>query len=75
VAAARDMGAAGLAALDLATPEPAAHDPAAPGPAFHVRPAVAEAERALARAEAHEANVLRGVIPPFARALLERAGS
>lgn len=80
VAAARDMGAAGLAALDLATPDPAAHapstpDPAAPGPARHVRAAVAEAEKALARAEAHEANVLRGVIPPFARALLERACS
>lgn len=32
----------------------------------------AAVEQALARAEAHEANVLRGVIPPFVRAVLER---
>ncbi|MEW9549134.1 beta-N-acetylglucosaminidase domain-containing protein [Nonomuraea sp. NPDC050783] len=56
VAAARDMGAAGLAALDLLAG-------GEPGPA----------RRALERAEAHEANVLRGVIPPFVRAALERA--
>ena len=58
VAAARDMAAAGLAALDLLrgerTPEQVA--------------------RALERAEAHEANVLRRVIPPFVRQVLERAG-
>ncbi|MCK2217178.1 beta-N-acetylglucosaminidase domain-containing protein [Actinomadura sp. ATCC 31491] len=58
VAAARDMGAAGLAALDLL----AGGDPQA-------------ARQALERAEAHEKNVLRGVIPPFARAVLERANA
>ncbi|UBU10411.1 beta-N-acetylhexosaminidase family protein [Nonomuraea gerenzanensis] len=56
VSAARDMGAAGLAALDLLA--------GAGG--------LAAAEEALARAEAHEANVLRKVIPPFARQVLER---
>ncbi|GAA3541149.1 hypothetical protein GCM10022419_021610 [Nonomuraea rosea] len=59
VPAARDMGAAGLAALDLLT--------------GRSESLVEAAREALARAEAHEANVLRGVIPPFARAALERA--
>ncbi|PZG06278.1 beta-N-acetylhexosaminidase family protein [Nonomuraea aridisoli] len=57
VAAARDMGAAGLSALDL--------------PAGDRTPA--EVEAALARAESHEANVLRRVLPPFVRELLSRA--
>ncbi|WP_080036621.1 beta-N-acetylhexosaminidase family protein [[Actinomadura] parvosata] len=56
VAAAKDMGTAGLAALDLL---------AGAG-------TLAAAEEALARAESHEANVLRKVIPPFARQVLER---
>jgi hyaluronoglucosaminidase len=56
VSAARDMGAAGLAALDLLTGAGT----------------LAAAEEALARAETHEANVLRKVIPPFARQVLER---
>ncbi|WP_431918587.1 beta-N-acetylglucosaminidase domain-containing protein [Nonomuraea jabiensis] len=56
VSAARDVAAAGLAALDLLAAEGTA----------------AAVEQALARAEAHEANVLRGVIPPFVRAVLER---
>ncbi|WP_127934845.1 protein O-GlcNAcase [Nonomuraea polychroma] len=60
VAAAKDMGAAGLAALELLAGGAAAGSAGA-------------AERALAQAEAHEANVLRGVIPPFVRAVLERA--
>ncbi|KAB8185755.1 beta-N-acetylhexosaminidase [Nonomuraea phyllanthi] len=60
VRAARDMAEAGLAALDLLA------GPASGGG----RTAV---EEALARAEAHEANVLRGVIPPFVRTVLERA--
>jgi hypothetical protein len=59
VSAARDMGTAGLAALDLLT--------------GRSESLVEAAREALARAEAHEANVLRGVIPPFARAALERA--
>ncbi|NUP69242.1 MAG: hypothetical protein HOW71_44530 [Nonomuraea sp.] len=60
VAAARDMAAAGLAALDLLD---------SPG-----SPAAAAGD-ALARAEAHEANVLRGVVPPFVRAVLGGYGA
>ncbi|MFD0472297.1 beta-N-acetylglucosaminidase domain-containing protein [Nonomuraea thailandensis] len=56
VSAARDMGAAGLAALGLLTGAGT----------------LAAAEEALARAETHEANVLRKVIPPFARQVIER---
>ncbi|GAA2204824.1 hypothetical protein GCM10009850_005620 [Nonomuraea monospora] len=56
VAAARDTGAAGLAAIDLLTGAGT----------------LAAAEEALARAESHEANVLRKVIPPFARQVIER---
>ncbi|WP_188187720.1 protein O-GlcNAcase [Nonomuraea sp. SYSU D8015] len=67
VAAAKDMAAAGLAALDLLP------DGTPTGPASAAEDRVAAAEQALARAEAHEANVLRGVIPPFVRAALERA--
>ncbi|MGI5288882.1 beta-N-acetylglucosaminidase domain-containing protein [Nonomuraea polychroma] len=62
VAAAKDMGAAGLAALELLAADTSAQTGSA-----------GAAEQALARAEAHEANVLRGVIPPFVRAVLERA--
>jgi hyaluronoglucosaminidase len=57
VAAARDMGAAGLAALDL----------------LGGTPAVPRALETLGRAEAHKPNVLRKVIPPFVRAVLNRA--
>ncbi|WP_187414279.1 protein O-GlcNAcase [Nonomuraea sp. PA05] len=56
VAAARDAGAAGLAAIDLLTGAGT----------------LAAAEEALARADSHEANVLRKVIPPFARQVIER---
>jgi hyaluronoglucosaminidase len=55
--AARDMGAAGVAAL--------AYDEGAT-----TRP---EVEAALARAEAHPAKVATDVVPPFVRAVLERA--
>ncbi|MFB4275334.1 beta-N-acetylglucosaminidase domain-containing protein [Nonomuraea sp. MTCD27] len=58
VSAAKDMGAAGLAALDLLS---GSGTPAA-------------AAEALARAEAHEANVLRKVVPPFVRQVLDQAG-
>ncbi|TDD41513.1 beta-N-acetylhexosaminidase [Nonomuraea terrae] len=57
VPAARDMGAAGLAALGLLAGD---RTPA-------------EVEAALALAESHKANVLRRVIPPFVREALERA--
>ncbi|TMR96224.1 beta-N-acetylhexosaminidase family protein [Nonomuraea basaltis] len=66
VAAAKDMGTAGLAALDLLTGD------TRPGP-LEAAAHPSAAEQALARAEAHEANVLRGVIPPFVRAAVERA--
>ncbi|MFI7614570.1 beta-N-acetylglucosaminidase domain-containing protein [Nonomuraea terrae] len=56
VRAARDMGAAGLAALGLLAGD---RTPA-------------EVEAALALAESHKANVLRRVIPPFVREALER---
>ncbi|WP_169807871.1 beta-N-acetylhexosaminidase family protein [Actinomadura hibisca] len=59
VLAARDMGAAGLAALDLLS-----------GSGVEVGGVVA----ALVRAEGHQANVLRSVIPLFVRRLLERMG-
>ncbi|TDE48618.1 beta-N-acetylhexosaminidase [Nonomuraea mesophila] len=62
VAAAKDMAAAGLAALDLLGAAPDARSAQAPAVA-----------RALARAEEHQANVLRRVIPPFVRAALESA--
>ncbi|WP_180903264.1 beta-N-acetylhexosaminidase family protein [Nonomuraea indica] len=65
VAAGRDMAAAGLAALDLLAATEA-------GDAARERYALG-LRAALARAEGHEANVLRGVLPPFARAVLERA--
>ncbi|MBE1584446.1 beta-N-acetylglucosaminidase domain-containing protein [Nonomuraea angiospora] len=61
VSAAKDVAAAGLAALDLLAETPPSPDGG--------RTAV---ERALERAEAHKANVLRGVIPPFVRAVLDR---
>ncbi|MEV4071051.1 beta-N-acetylglucosaminidase domain-containing protein [Nonomuraea fuscirosea] len=66
VAAARDMGAAGLAALDLLAAAP--ETPDAP-------PSPAAVEKALARAEEHQANVLRRVIPPFVRQVLDRAAT
>lgn len=61
MSAAKDVAAAGLAALDLLAETPPSPDGG--------RTAV---ERALERAEAHKANVLRGVIPPFVRAVLDR---
>ncbi|MFB9472678.1 beta-N-acetylglucosaminidase domain-containing protein [Nonomuraea salmonea] len=61
VPAAHDMAAAGLAALDLLE-----------GVEGRTPAQVTEA---LTRAEAHEANVLRRVIPPFVREVLTRAGT
>ncbi|MDP3952671.1 beta-N-acetylglucosaminidase domain-containing protein [Microbacterium sp.] len=57
--AAVDMAAAGLAALDVHEVRPGA--------------TMADAETALARAEAHKAKVGADAIPAFARSVLERA--
>ncbi|MBN6054285.1 beta-N-acetylglucosaminidase domain-containing protein, partial [Nonomuraea sp. RK-328] len=46
---------------------------AAEAPARAVSEEARAVAEALARAEAHEANVLRGVLPPFVRAVLDRA--
>ncbi|WP_205304214.1 beta-N-acetylglucosaminidase domain-containing protein [Nonomuraea montanisoli] len=78
-AAARDIATTALAALDLVTALPRANgDEVARGPAEAAASrAISETARAvaaaLARAEEHEANVLRGVLPPFVRAALNRA--
>ncbi|MFI6520595.1 beta-N-acetylglucosaminidase domain-containing protein [Spirillospora sp. NPDC050679] len=69
VSAARDMGAAGLAALDLRASRDAEAADETGRP-----PEVIAAVRALARAEANEVDVLCSVIPPFVRRMLDRAG-
>ncbi|MEH0970716.1 protein O-GlcNAcase [Micromonospora sp. CPCC 205546] len=60
LAAGADMAAAGLAAVRLL--DTASTD------------AVEETRRALARAESHYADVLRSVVPPFVREVLDRIG-
>jgi hyaluronoglucosaminidase len=80
VAAARDMAAAGLAALDLGRSEPPGLSRSEPSGMSRSEPPSlspsgalegARVVEALARAEAHEVNVLRDVIPPFVRAVLK----